>query len=275
MGKSPAKTESSCGAITIARPLPGKGFVDLKEYLPETRAGLDHEYSINSFARTTSGQFYLIPRTLRGLQPISWTRTLALAGNRPRIWKLPSIGRTIACRNRLRARAAYFRRGRRGNQEPVRGTPDGRGVPIEDMGVDHGGGHILVPQQLLHGPDIVAIFKEVSSEGMPEGMTRSRLGNTRPTDGLLHDPLNGGFVVVVPVAFAGLAVHVDPGRREHPLPRPLTPGIRVLAIQRTRKGHPAGVVSKIRLVLPPCRIEMPRQVGFDGGRMYASSVLGL
>jgi hypothetical protein len=25
-------------------------------------------------------------------------------------------------------------------------------------------------------------------------------------------------------------------------------------------------VSKIRLVLPPCRIEMPGQVGFDGGR---------
>jgi hypothetical protein len=45
------------------------------------------------------------------------------------------------------------------------------------MGVDHGGGHILVPQQHLHGPDIVAIFKEVRSEGMPEGMTRSRLGN--------------------------------------------------------------------------------------------------
>ncbi len=34
-----AKTERSYGAVTIAGALPGQGFEDLEEYLPETREG--------------------------------------------------------------------------------------------------------------------------------------------------------------------------------------------------------------------------------------------
>ena len=29
------------------------------------------------------------------------------------------------------------------------------------MSINHGRAHILVPQELLHGPDVVAIFTEV------------------------------------------------------------------------------------------------------------------
>ena len=36
------------------------------------------------------------------------------------------------------------------------------------MGVDHGGLHIAVAQQFLHGADIVAIFQQVRRETAPE-----------------------------------------------------------------------------------------------------------
>ncbi len=35
------------------------------------------------------------------------------------------------------------------------------------MSVDDGCGHIPVAQQLLDGPDVVAIFQEVGSKGVP------------------------------------------------------------------------------------------------------------
>jgi hypothetical protein len=39
---------------------------------------------------------------------------------------------------------------------------------IQNMGVNHGRSHIPVPQELLHGPDVVAIFEQVGCKRMPE-----------------------------------------------------------------------------------------------------------
>jgi len=41
---------------------------------------------------------------------------------------------------------------------------------MEDVGINHRRFHILVPQQLLHGADVVAVFEQVGSEGVAEGM---------------------------------------------------------------------------------------------------------
>lgn len=30
---------------------------------------------------------------------------------------------------------------------------------VEDVGVDHGRAHVVVAEQFLHGPDIVAVFQ--------------------------------------------------------------------------------------------------------------------
>ena len=38
------------------------------------------------------------------------------------------------------------------------------------MGVDHGRGNIVVPEQLLNGADVGAALQQVSGEGMPKGM---------------------------------------------------------------------------------------------------------
>ena len=46
------------------------------------------------------------------------------------------------------------------------------------MGVDHGGRHIGVSEQLLDSPDILTRFEQVGSETMPEGMAGNFFGDS-------------------------------------------------------------------------------------------------
>jgi len=48
----------------------------------------------------------------------------------------------------------------------VEWTQDAAASAVEDMGVDHRRRDILVPQQLLHGPDVVAGLQQVGCKGM-------------------------------------------------------------------------------------------------------------
>jgi hypothetical protein len=38
---------------------------------------------------------------------------------------------------------------------------------IEHVGVDHGGLHALMTEELLHRPDVVAVRQQVGGEGVP------------------------------------------------------------------------------------------------------------
>ena len=62
---------------------------------------------------------------------------------------------------------------------------------LKDVGVDHGGGNIVVPEQLLNGADISSALQQVGSEGMPKGVGADLLGQTgaanRRLDGLVND----------------------------------------------------------------------------------------
>ncbi len=55
----------------------------------------------------------------------------------------------------------------------------------QDMGVDHRGAHILVPQELLDGPDVVAIFEQMGREGVTNRATGSRFGQPGAAGGFL------------------------------------------------------------------------------------------
>jgi len=35
------------------------------------------------------------------------------------------------------------------------------------MGVDHGGPHVAVPEPLLYGVDVIAIFEQMGGEAVP------------------------------------------------------------------------------------------------------------
>jgi hypothetical protein len=39
------------------------------------------------------------------------------------------------------------------------------------MGIDHGGLHVLMPEQFLYGPNIVASFQQLRGKRVPEGIS--------------------------------------------------------------------------------------------------------
>jgi len=47
--------------------------------------------------------------------------------------------------------------------------------PVQNMGVDHGGGDIRMSQEFLDCPDVIVRFKQMRGKGMPEGMATDLL----------------------------------------------------------------------------------------------------
>ena len=54
------------------------------------------------------------------------------------------------------------------------------------MGVDHGGAHVLMSQQLLDRADVLAPFQQVGRKGVAEGVAAGRLRESRLGHGPLH-----------------------------------------------------------------------------------------
>jgi hypothetical protein len=72
---------------------------------------------------------------------------------------------------------------------------------LQDGGIDHGGGQIVVPEQLLNGTGVGAEWKQVGREGVAKGMGADGLRQTgtveRYLDGFVdtdaaHDSLGTG-----------------------------------------------------------------------------------
>jgi hypothetical protein len=49
---------------------------------------------------------------------------------------------------------------------------------IQDMGIDHRGTDISMPQELLSGRDVVSIFQQMCGEGVPKCMAGGGPRNT-------------------------------------------------------------------------------------------------
>jgi len=50
--------------------------------------------------------------------------------------------------------------------DPIRWARYPPASTVQDMSINHRRAHILVPQELLHGSDIIAILQQVSRERM-------------------------------------------------------------------------------------------------------------
>ncbi len=70
---------------------------------------------------------------------------------------------------------------------------------LEDVGVDHGCLDILVSQEFLNGPDVIAIFQEVGGEGMAEGVAGDAFGYAGGDGGLTDGSLQAALVEIVGV----------------------------------------------------------------------------
>ena len=49
-------------------------------------------------------------------------------------------------------------------------TANTEGALIENVGIDHSGFEVFVPEEFLDGADIIAIFEQVGCEAMAQGM---------------------------------------------------------------------------------------------------------
>jgi len=86
------------------------------------------------------------------------------------------------------------------------------------VGVDHRGFDVLVTQELLDRPNIIAIFDQVGGERVPERVAARRPRDSDVAHRLLHGSLHHGLVqVMTPLDMRPRVVTPMVGR-EDPLP---------------------------------------------------------
>jgi len=69
----------------------------------------------------------------------------------------------------------------------------GQWPSIQHVRIDHRRSHILVPEQLLEGTDVVASFEEVGGKAMAEGMAGSAFLDAGQLGGFSHRLLDGAL----------------------------------------------------------------------------------
>jgi hypothetical protein len=149
---------------------------------------------------------------------------------------------------------------------------DSQATAIQDVGVNHRGTDIPMAQELLNRADIVTDLEQVGRKGVPQGVTMRRLGNTTRADGLPKCSLDDGLVEVVSPTLADDRVDIEPGRRKHPLPPPLSAGHRVLGGQRSRELDRSVTGRKIVIVQAMHDLEMDAQRSFERAGKHGHSI---
>ena len=66
------------------------------------------------------------------------------------------------------------------DEQAVCRAADPSTTAAQDVGVDHGGADVAVPEELLDRPDVIAVLEQMRSERVPQTVTRRPLGNSGP-----------------------------------------------------------------------------------------------
>src|SRR4051794_24307169 len=112
------------------------------------------------------------------------------------------------------------------------------------MGINHGGRHVFMAKEFLHGADVRAGFEQVSRKAVPESMRSSGLADVRTLGAQFHRPLQQSFVDMVAANDARTRVGRDVVGWKHVLPAPFAGGTGVLAFERMRKPNAAEPISE-------------------------------
>ena len=80
-------------------------------------------------------------------------------------------------------------------------APNAETGAVTDVGINHRGGNIFVPEEFLNGPDIITILQQMRSKTVPESMTACRFGDPGGPNSLLDGILQVSFCDVVPAFF--------------------------------------------------------------------------
>ncbi len=103
------------------------------------------------------------------------------------------------------------------------------------MGIDHGGLHVLMPEQCLHGPNIVAGFQQLRGERVPKSMAGDVFGDPGQAGRGAYRFLQTTFIQVMATLGTRAGVHRAAFGWKHVLPAPLTVGVGIFALQGIRE----------------------------------------
>lgn len=68
------------------------------------------------------------------------------------------------------------------HSEAIHRTPHGRSAPLQDMGIDLRGFHVLMSKQLLHGSDVIADINQMCRKAVPQRMHALHACESRPAE---------------------------------------------------------------------------------------------
>jgi hypothetical protein len=119
---------------------------------------------------------------------------------------------------------------------------------MKDMGIDHRGFDVAMPQQLLDGSNVRAAFEQVPGKRMAERMARSSFCETSHRHGIPDGFLHQGFVNVMAALLLSPGVHPSVFLGKDPLPEPVFRRVGILSVKGIRKLDTAPTIGKILLM---------------------------
>lgn len=125
-----------------------------------------------------------------------------------------------------------------------------------DVRVELGGFHVLVAQEFLHRPDVVAVFEQMRGKAVPEGVRRDGPLNAGGSGREADLALNGIFQNVVAAPGARARIDRWPGGRKNVLPASRQVSIRVLTCERVWQLGTAVSLPDRLVVQRPHSLEM-------------------
>ena len=129
-------------------------------------------------------------------------------------------------------------------------------APIQDMGIDHCRRNVLVSEEFLNRPDVVAIHKEVSSKAVTERMTTDMFCNSRQRFRPLHRALQRCRMKVMASNDPAHRISGKGSSREEPEPCPFFSDIFVFPVQSKRDGNSGIFFGAIPLIQETDPVEM-------------------
>jgi hypothetical protein len=102
-----------------------------------------------------------------------------------------------------------------------------------------------MPQQLLHGADVVPRFEKVRRERVTQRMRRRGLLDVRAANGVLHRALKCLVGKMVAPHHAVSRIDGTRAAREHVLPAPLPGRAGILAVEREGEPYLATAIREI------------------------------
>lgn len=127
----------------------------------------------------------------------------------------------------------------------VEGTGSSGTLFVGEMEVNHGGGNIRVPEDVLHGADVGVGIEEMRCKAMTEGVAGDAFGDRGLFEGLFQLPLHGVLEKMVSGKASGLRMSAELGGGEKKTPGELQRGIGIFPLKGGREVHGGTIVPEM------------------------------